>query len=525
MTRFIRQGIAILLCFSLFNLNMAYAQSNVHLTDIEIFNKCYLKMFKTVIPRTPTSLGASLLKQVIEKKLTGPTACSYLLGQSEFDNNGTMKLANRSDIPKLSDLENQTLISTFHDFHNSWFSQRALTFDLNNNLILRDNDEPALYLTRSLFAKNVNLSTFFTSNKTLQGKRIVPDMITSAWQSKTMNLQNEADYAAQYPGQFVLSYGENNQIANLGSIPLGDDRVLTFGKLIGVREAISLVPPVVRLLVPQTNNTAQRAELAASINSKKNSVDVFEHMGGGVLGSQMYIMKNTNLTVGQMMPGPNNDPDEMIPRRLASRVFEDLLCHQIPTLTENDIPDSEINTSSKHGFRQSKSCMACHSSIDPLAYNYRNVLTYRTATNVNATAEVQAFGTPINGATRLPSNNQSDLFSLKNPTGTLKYRDHLNKLVNTPVNGIADLGNKLANSDDFYRCVAKRYYEFFTGINVQPAERMVTEESNNDLAKFHRQKVYSIAQHLKTSQNLSSMIEEILNSEAFVYRNYQVQAP
>ncbi|AZZ36089.1 hypothetical protein CIK05_04545 [Bdellovibrio sp. qaytius] len=493
------------------------------LSEAEVFNRCYLKLFKSIVPRT-ASLGKSLADDVFAKKITASNACMVLLEQAEFMDNGKLRSAKNTIYPKLSEQEDRRLISNLHNFHNTWFSKKAFVYGADardsSTYMMKDSDEASLYFTRALFGNAVPISTVFTSTKTLRGLREAPDKAaTSRWKSKPMTIQNENDFGTA--NGFLLAYGQG---ASLTTMAINDEDLVPFGKLFGVEESKPLRVPIV--LIPGQGNVS--ATIAASIRNaileKSKDVDMFEHLGGGILGSQTFIMKNTNLSMAQIAPGANNDKDDVVSRRISSRVFEDLLCHQMPTLTEDDVRGDVIANSS-HGFRLNSSCMACHTSLDPMANTMRNFAPYRTAANDIAgnTPEqlaMRAKGTPVLGITKLPVVEGSGHFALQKPMGSLNYRDHTNKLFKIPVNNLNELGNELSKSDDFYRCVAKRYYNFFTGYDVNLAERNVPEASNTKEAKFHRAKVYAIAANLKKSQNMTSMIKEIISSEAFVYRQY-----
>ncbi len=493
------------------------------LNDVEIFNRCYLKLFKMVVPRT-ASLGKTLTDTIYSRKITGPAACMVLLEQSEFMDNGKLRAAKYTNYPKLSEQETKKLIANLHNFHNTWFSKKAFVFSTNGSdtstYAIKDNDEPSLYFTRALFGSGVPISTAFTGTKTLRGLRETPDKsATKRWQSKPMNILNEANFGNA--AGFVMASGPG---ATAASIVVKDEDLVPFGKLYGVEEAKPLIVPNVVISGQGNVSATIRTQIAQAIALKNKDVNLFEHLGGGILGSQVFIMKNTNLSVAQIAPGANNDKDDVVARRISSRVFEDLLCHQMPTLSEADVR-GDVIANSPHGFRINSSCMACHTSLDPMAYTMRNFAPYRTSNNEMppATPEgnaIRAKGTPVLGITRLPAVAGSGHFALQTPMGALNYRDHTNKLIKIPVKNLNELGAAIANSDDFYRCVAKRYYSYFTGYDVNLAERNVAEANNTKEAKFHRAKVYSIAANLKKSQNMASMIKEIVSSEAFVYRQY-----
>lgn len=529
------KGLFASLLLSITFFNSAYAQTgNVRMSDGEIFTRCYMKLFKTVVPRT-NSLGKTLMDNVLQKKISGPAACVVLLNQSEFVDNGQVRKAKSTSYPKLTESENQNLIQNLHNFHTNWFSKKSLEFAgtaLDQaTYVIRDMDEPSLYLTRALFSNNVRLDTIFTANKSMRGVRVTPDKsATTRWQSKPMNVVNESFYSGTHPGIFLLSYGNSVNLDVLSSIPMADSKLVPFGKLIGVEDTGSLNVPLITITTAAMANSKHQTDLQAAIGQRRRNVDLFEHLGGGILGSQTFIMKNTNLTLNQTAPGRANDPDQVIARRLSSRVFEDLLCHQMPTLRESDVVN-DVRKDSPHGFRLHTSCMSCHTSLDPMATVFRNFASYRTSPNNNINQTVAdreaklARGTPVVGFTRLPANTSSDVFTLKAPSGGLNYRDHTDRLIKVPVTGTEQLGKELAKSDDFYRCVTKRYYEYFTGFKVNLAPRNVAADTDTAEAQFHRAKVYSIANRLKTSQSLMKMIQDIVSSEGFTYRHYEVAGP
>lgn len=395
--------------------------------------------------------------------------------------------------------------------------------------VVRDNDEPSLYFTRALFGDSVPLSSVFTSSKGLRGLRVTSDkMLTNRWQSKPYSVINQTLYGN---AGFLLSYGP---LTSLASMPIADQSLVGFGKLVGVEEPSSVVVPSV--ILPElkfgTSVFASTAQYVTAINQtnaalaeRKNNVDLFQHFGGGILGSQVFIHKNTNLSSQQISPGSDNLKDAVIARRISFRVFQDLLCHQMPTLTEEDVR-GDVVENSPHSFRTNSSCMACHTSMDPFAYNYRNVIPYKTSTNYDvpdnaAGNELRKKGTPLIGFTNLPEVLGSEVFSLQKPSGSLNYRDHANNLIKRPVANLSELGLELSNSDDFYRCTVKKYYSYLTGFDVGLAPRNVAEINNTKAAQFHRSKVYGIAANLKKHQSMKQMIKEIMQSEAFVYRNYQ----
>lgn len=509
------------------------ASAQVKLSDVEVFSRCYFKLLKSVVPRTP-SLGKTLADDVFSKKLSGPQACAMVLDQTEFMDNGTNAGPSSTVLPRFSESENIQIISNLHNVHSSWFTKKALSYGserlATDTQVLRDNDEPSLYFTRALFADKIPLSSVLTSDKSLRGVRITPDKsATTRWQSKPMLISNESLYGSTLG--FLLSYGPASM---LGSITIPDQNIVGFGRLVGVEfPATQIVPSVISpalkfdaaAFATSAQLNAANAQMNAAVLEKTKNVNLFEHFGGGILGSQVFIMKNTNVSSDRITPGVKNLKEDLIHRRASLRIFENLLCHQMPTLSEADVI-GEVVADSPHGFRKSTSCMACHTSMDPVAHLYRNILPYLTSLNTEAPATpegdlMRKKGTAVLGLTTLPEVMASEVFSLQKPTGTLNYRDHMNNLIQRPVASISDLGIALSTGDDFYRCTAKKYYSYLTGFEVNLTARNVAESNNTTTAQYHRKKVYELAANLKKHQSLKTLIKEIMSSEAFTYRNYE----
>jgi hypothetical protein len=82
--------------------------------------------------------------------------------------------------------------------------------------------------------------------------------------------------------------------------------------------------------------------------------------------------------------------------------------------------------------------------------------------------------------------------------------------------GITDLAETLAGSKDFYACVAKRYYQFLTGIDVpiydftDPKAPQLSVEDQSEITR-----VLGLGESLRNHQSLRQLIDEILATPAF----------
>ena len=112
------------------------------------------------------------------------------------------------------------------------------------------------------------------------------------------------------------------------------------------------------------------------------------------------------------------------------------------------------------------------------------------------------------------SNADNDnLYHRRAPMGELHYRNYDGKRVFQRVNGLSDLGSKIAAQEDIYICAAQRYYHFLTGVNIS-----VAHKSSGNFYETHRKKVVQIGKSLKKHGSLKRMIVDILNTEAFKTR-------
>ena len=84
------------------------------------------------------------------------------------------------------------------------------------------------------------------------------------------------------------------------------------------------------------------------------------------------------------------------------------------------------------------------------------------------------------------------------------------------------LGTEITKLDDFYVCLAKRYYQYFTGVDVELADPTSPDApralSNQD--QYHLSKVINLGQDLKTTQSLMTLIEQIVKSADYRKSNY-----
>jgi hypothetical protein len=270
--------------------------------------------------------------------------------------------------------------------------------------------------------------------------------------------------------------------------------------------------------------------------------DLFKNHGGGVLGSVPYLLQYFGHGFETTFNGQNK-----VSRRWSQQNMESFLCASLPALRESDV-QSFVSGSSSAAFRNSTSCVMCHATLDPMAYVTRNFTMgafdiFRPTLDGDVTRD--ATGKAINpppaysrSAVALTTYKVTSAsvngwpaepvagFHTQNPTGRLYYRSATGALVDKPVTGIAGMGRAMSETDDYYLCAAKRYFEFMTGIQVPLYDRtdprnaalntVLTPEAIED-----RRYVEDLAASLRSSGSVVQMVEDILGSSYYSKENFR----
>lgn len=107
-------------------------------------------------------------------------------------------------------------------------------------------------------------------------------------------------------------------------------------------------------------------------------------------------------------------------------------------------------------------------------------------------------------------------FYKRPPSGTLYFRSaSTGTLVNMPVSNVAALGATIANQDDFYICLANRYWEYFThkGVQIDEPTVMATRPASEQ-NRFAVVKTLGLS--LKSHQSLRQLIQDILMRPEYI---------
>lgn len=501
-------------------LSLAETANAKSLTEAQIYKRCYAQLSQVAVP-----INDPRLAQINNRQITGAQACSMLLSEADFDSQGRLRTINPLTIK---------IVKTFTDFHRSWFTnsrlEQSTDYSLESDggtMDVFDASEPALFITRQLFLPNAQYRNILRGSVGVQAIRqeersisaslgFVEEMTVPSrfYFGNNGSIQENKFTFANISKQFL---DFNNQVGR----PAEDYVILpkmTAGEIIGVQmNTLSAMIPNFYLRLFHTDQNA-RADYGDAIDY---SFDIYKNRGGGILGSSTFFMMNSGHTKGQIFNGSTK-----VPRAWTKAAMESLMCSPFPSLRESDISQF-VTSGSSAPFRNSSSCVQCHATLDPFAYVARNrVVGNSDFTNyIKSTILVGNFKATMASVSGWPSEPVPN-FHRQEPTGKLYYRSATGALVNRTVNNSEEMGQAMSETDDFYQCAAKRYFEYFTGINVSLYDR--TNPANSELNrkltntdKNDRKFIEKLAKDLRSTQSLPNMVRQIIGSDYYKYQDYR----
>lgn len=492
------------------------------LTEAQIYKRCYAQLSQVAVP-----VNDARITQINNKQLTGAQACSQLLAEADFDGVGRLRTINPLTIK---------IVKTFTDFHRSWFAnsrlEQSTDFSLETDgstMDVFDASEPALFITRQLFLPGAQYRNILRGSQGVQAIR-QEDRAISASLGFTPEMTVPGRFYAGNNGSiqenkfpFASADGSVRGAEDQGSRPAEDFVILpkmNAGEIVGVQmNTFSAMIPNFYLKLFHTEENARR-NYGDAIDF---SFDIYKNRGGGILGSSTFFMMNSGHTKGQIFNGSTK-----VPRAWTKAAMESLMCSPFPSLRESDISQFVANGSSAP-FRNASSCVMCHATLDPFAYVARNrVVGNSDFTNfLKNTILVGNFKATMASVAGWPSEPVPN-FHRQEPKGRLYYRSATGALVDRSVNNSEEMGQAMSETEDFYQCAAKRYFQYFTGINVSIYDR--TNPANSDLNrkltkadKDDRKFIEKLAKELRTTQSLPNMVRQIIGSDYYKYQNYRVE--
>lgn len=472
------------------------------LSDVPLFQRCYTHLTGTRAP-----LKHPLLQQIRDGLIDPIAACDKLLDSTELNAGSGLLEASTDDKSKI--------LRNLYDFHRSWFEvtdfATSPTTD-NDGWQARylDPTEPALVITRTLFQNNTSYNEVVKGNYSVRGLR--------------------SDGSSRYDPAFPES--------RWGGLERGD--------LLGIYK------------YPEAQNNqfrGDRGTLFTNIlkypyyyGAPRSTSKTF---GAGVLGLQPFLIMNSGFASAALRANGG----EVLQRRWARNSMQ-LLCRNLPTLRSSDVTTLTANYNRLNPdpekavpFRQSASCMACHATIDPMAALARNIIyTKATYEDLNEKGETPGGGfqnpgergerygdwghialaidpiEPTDVSIRAENVETSVVakdpnFYARPPSGVIRFRSYSGDLIETFIStapntqsSMSQLGGALASSNDLYVCAAKRYFQYFTGIDVNLSDLGdPTSPTLGAEALHYRDIVIELGLKLKAHQKLKVLIKDIMD--------------
>ena len=502
-----------------------FAQAQT-LSAAAFYNRCYSQLTGHPVP-----LNHAVMAQVRSGKLNALVACNNLIEKAVLNPSSGM-------LSPIDDKESFWILNNFYSFHRSWFPGNTVEQIQNYNdetglgtRDIYDTTEPGLAITRSVFTTGAKYSDVLTLNTGVHGIRQDNNFI-----------RNLIGWTVSAPGRSV--FGNNtafdgnlfNFRATSGGFDGSPDTTnslfmvlpkIETGELVGVRTTTesSVIPNV--NMSPLGDSTAGN-----SVPGLNFSFNIFQTLGGGVLGSPSYVLLNFGHELGLPMNGQLK-----VPRRWAKTTMETFMCSTLPALRESDVAQYFVGKSSSP-FRNSTSCLQCHSTLDQMAYTARNVILNSTDFFVINSSDthpgpklgfvMSTFKAELASVDGWASEVVPN-FHRQAPHGKIYFRTFSHgELINKAVGNISELGSALTQIDDFYQCAAKKYFEFFTGIQVPLYDRgdPTYTEINKALSAesiADRKFIEGLALNLRQSQSIKNLIKEIIASDYYRSSTFRPQ--
>lgn len=433
------------------------------LSETELFNRCYAHL-----TGQKASPNHELLKQIKSNAVSASEACIRLLNSLSFNSNGALQDSENQE--KLSILNHITKI------HGNFFFSRSVlstgSFRYRSLLDIMDDQTEHLAFTKAMFDPSYEVKDILSGTTILEGIRSEGRNATRGPSSNSLATAFEINGSPFNP-TFVQS-----------------------GELIGFRNSRAV-----------SNNGFR------GIN--KNLLSSY---GGGLLGSRSYLKKN--------FPSSGiagTDGADSMNRRWPIAVLKDFLCKSLPAVR---IADGQTFTSSEadSSFRKSTGCIQCHTSMDQLAAGVRNILAAQTNSNAQGGPRFiyPYFRNQDQGDAHVWPIKRDTMYGRRPPKGVLYFRSYTGDLVRQNFNNLEQLGRAITSTDDYYACIAKKYYHHFTGVNASLADinDPFSTVSLNEQDLFHRNVVIELGQKLKSSQNPKEVIQDILKSKIYRQEGY-----
>jgi hypothetical protein len=530
------QAVALLVAAVIAFIGTSASAQPVHpISNLALFARCYGHLTGFPLP-----INHPLRAGLVSGSVNAIDACNALLDKGVLDAS-TFKVS-------ATDIESQRVLKQMFEMHRTWFPalvwDQMQGFSLDGTRDLFDSGEGALALTYNLLSPSpIQYSQVLKETHGYyplrdidlnQNSRMYPTGPYHLLPSRKMT-----EYGALKNSQPNLTIKTNRawSPADLTTSTYATFVPVYVGELRGIQadSRSTVIPnyyPMINAYKTGSAYGASTSENAAGVAGMTASIDIFSHQGGGILGQPSFMMINWGHDPGLTMNGGLK-----MPRRWIKNAMHALLCKEPPMLRASDVA-TLIDTGTDPTiapFRQSSTCVSCHATMDQMASVGRNYVMsstdWRSRTDSNGYTIKLAyvlgrFNPSVPSAPGWPSTPAAN-FNLQTPNGKVFFRTFNGVLIDTPVSSIQQIGETLSATDDFYQCAAKRYFLYFTGIDVQLFDRgdprnSTLVEATPTSALKQRQFIEHLGHDLKTSQSLRGLMKEIISSDYYRDSDYHV---
>ncbi|HWU44020.1 MAG TPA: hypothetical protein VN132_11300, partial [Bdellovibrio sp.] len=379
--------ITVLFIVQLFTQN-TFAQD---LSATGFFNRCY-----TQLTGKPVPLNHALMSKVKSGDISAIDACIQILHKGQLTTSGPLTTP--------GDPESRAVLNNFYTFHRTWFATNNVNSiqgysagEQNGTGDVFDASEPALSVTYSLFFPGQKYSDTLTRATGVHAIRSEDNTIAARMKWKSafpgryliddpMMANSVFSFRATATTPTEVNRNINKHISSKLNVPN-----IEVGNLIGIRATIeSLVVPNLSLSPLGNTNTDKGSLYADKLNY---SYDLYKNLGGGILGSPIYILENLGHGFDMKFNGQTK-----VARRWSQANMNSFLCANLPSLREMDV-QKFVDPTSSAPFRNGTSCVMCHATLDQMAYTLRNVTVGATdyfLPNLDGDVTIDASGKQVN---------------------------------------------------------------------------------------------------------------------------------
>ena len=446
---------SILMMLAMIGIGTPSPAAAVPLSEVALYHRCFVRL----TGEFPDYLSDPGLQRVRNGQSSAVDACMAVFDSATLSAQGAQERPTDAT-------RGRQVLETFQRLHSSWFLNRE--FPNNDDIALGTESlyeagEPAAYVTRALLNPEVPASSILTSQDHL---RVLREFAEGTLHGYASN-------------QFVFD----------------DAPVLHIGPVIGIDR------PGPQLRSYTFIDDDERPGDTVTF-------DLAGHVGGGLIGSPSYLL----LTVNEPLEFVANGGRKM-PRKWAKAILNDVLCRDLPVVrTEDAIPF--VVADSQVPFRRQAKCSQCHSTIDRMASTIRG-FSYLALYPEGEFRQGGVFA--VMGPVQAPAESgwpavEDPEYAERPTNGTLYFRDHEGQLVELPVEGPAQLGNRLAELDGPYICLAQRYFRYFTGVEAYVGDPQNFPAGPTSRDAYFRNRVIELGRQLRTSGDLRALIEAIFRS-------------